>query len=389
MEKGRRTARGEREIGHAGGYSPGPTVICVAALHGNEPAGVRALDQVFQKILDHRLTLRGEFAGLIGNVTALDRKERLINEDMNRMWSPSRLASSGSVPEADETSESREQRKLYPELERLLLHASGPVILLDYHTASSTTAPFVILGDTLRNREFGRRFPLPIVLGLEEYIQGTLMEHISELGHIGVAVEGGRHDDVASVERLESVTWLALVHAACLKAADVPEFDLHQERLRRAGEGIPPVLEIFYREPAGPEFHMARHFENFQHVKRGEELAREPDRTITARKSARVFLPRYQPVGDDGFFLARHVNPLWLAVSTRMRQSRLPGWASRLPGVQRHPEKKNTLLVDRRIARFFARKVFHLLGYRVMEIDSGKMIVERRPDESADPDERG
>ncbi|HMB67796.1 MAG TPA: succinylglutamate desuccinylase/aspartoacylase family protein, partial [bacterium] len=309
MEGGARPTRADREIGHAGGYASGPTVICVAALHGNEPAGVRALDRVFRKILDHQLSVRGEFAGLVGNVAALERRERFVAEDMNRIWSTDHVDGLPGTTPDDLTSEKREQTELLRELERLITHAVGAVFVLDLHTASSSTAPFVILGDTLRNREFARRFPLPIVLGLEEHIRGTLMEHLSELGHIGVAVEGGRHEDAASVDRLESVTWLALVQAGCLEAHSVPDLDLHRERLRRAGEGIPSVLEIVHREPAGPDFEMIDRFENFQTVRRGVPVAREGVRVIDSPRTARVFLPRYQPVGGDGFFLARPVNP--------------------------------------------------------------------------------
>ncbi|MBZ0267800.1 succinylglutamate desuccinylase/aspartoacylase family protein, partial [bacterium] len=194
----RETIRGEREIGHAGGYAPGPTVIAVAGLHGNEPAGARALKRVFDRLVAARLSVRGEFAALHGNVVAAKSGARQIDEDMNRVWGRDRMERV-TAGEVFDTSEAREQRELLHELDRIISHASDRVILLDFHTASSDSPPFIVLDDSLRNREFARRFPMPVVLGMEEYIFGVLTEHISERGHTGIAVEGGRHGDPASV----------------------------------------------------------------------------------------------------------------------------------------------------------------------------------------------
>jgi len=367
-----------REIGHAGGYAPGPTLVCVAALHGNEPAGVHALRRVFDRLLAERLSIRGEFAGLLGNVTAFRGGRRYVDEDMNRVWGADRVDGHGRPLDQRETSESREQEELMAGLERLLAHAAGEVFVLDLHTASSDTPPFTVLGDTLRNREFARRFPLPIVLGLEEHILGTLMEHVSERGHVGIAVEGGRHDDPTATDRIESVIWLALAAVGCLGRDDVPNRELHEARLRRASTGIPGVLEIIHRHEAAGDFRMSPGFLNFQPVRAREAVATENGRHVAVPRGGRIFLPRYQPTGNDGFFLARTVNPLWLAVSAYLRRTPLPVLIMRLPGVRRDPRRRNSLRVQGRLARRATRKVFHLLGYRVLAPDGGEMLLERR-----------
>ena len=40
----------ERLIGRYRGVEPGPTVLCVAGVHGNEPAGVHALRRIFDDL---------------------------------------------------------------------------------------------------------------------------------------------------------------------------------------------------------------------------------------------------------------------------------------------------------------------------------------------------
>ena len=50
---------GDRFLGRHRGSEPGPTVLCLAGVHGNEPAGLVALRRVFDEL--HRL--RPAFAG--------------------------------------------------------------------------------------------------------------------------------------------------------------------------------------------------------------------------------------------------------------------------------------------------------------------------------------
>jgi succinylglutamate desuccinylase len=373
----RETLRGEREIGHAGGYAPGATLVCVAGLHGNEPAGARALKRVFDRLVEERLSVRGEFAALRGNVAAARTDARQIDEDMNRVWGGERMDRVAAGEDLG-TSEAREQRELLQELDRILSHATGRVILLDFHTASSDSAPFIVLDDSLRNREFARRFPLPVVLGMEEYIFGTLTEHVSGRGHTAIAVEGGRHGDPASVDRLESFAWLALVLAGCLEEKQVPDLDLHRERLRRSAEGIDAVMEIIHRHDARTDFEMKPGYRNFQPVRAREGVATEEGKDVPMPRGGRIFLPRYQPVGEDGFFLARRVNPFWLGLSAWLRRTAVPRWVMHFPGVQRHPSLRNAVQVEGALARRLTRKVFHLLGFRVISPERGRMIMERR-----------
>jgi len=82
-------------------------------------------------------------------------------------------------------------------------------------------------------------------------------------------------------------------------------------------------------------------------------------------------MPNRQPIkrpGDDGFFIVRRVHRPWLRLSARLRtwpplHRLLPRLA---PGVRRHPERPDALLVDAFYAPVFKRQIFHLLGYRIL-----------------------
>ena len=54
----------ERFIGTWRGVDPGPTLICVAALHGDEPAGVLALDRIFRAFEERKPRIKGDLVGI-------------------------------------------------------------------------------------------------------------------------------------------------------------------------------------------------------------------------------------------------------------------------------------------------------------------------------------
>lgn len=368
-----------REIGRAG-EGEGPRLIVVGGVHGNEPSGVEALEHVFAEIERRGIPVRGRFVGLAGNVRALEAGERFLSEDFNRMWGFERVTRAQRRAERN-SPEALEQRELLQTLEGILAGADGPAHLVDLHTTSSRSTPFYILGDTLRNREFARRFPAPIVLGFEEHIRGTLMEYFTSLGHVAIAIEGGQHDAPEARRHHEAAVWLALAAVGCVAESDVPDLAAHRDVLGAGRGRIPAVVEIFHRHRLGGDeaFRMDPGYENFHPVRRGQRLAEDRKGIVAAPADGLLFLPLYQKRGDDGFFLARGVNLPWLHFSTVLRRLGVPRLAPFLPGVRAHPERKDTLVVNLGIARFFAERLFRLLGFRVERRILGRMVVRRRP----------
>ncbi len=198
----------DRLIGHWRGSGDGPTVICTAGIHGNEGAGVLAVQRVLARIEADRLPLRGEFVGFRGNLRALRAGRRFLDEDLNRVWTESRLASLSPPEEA--SSEHREQMELREAIESVLEQALGPVWFMDLHTSSAEGNPFICIGDTLKSRAFSFRFPLPVILGLEETVEGALLERMTSRGYASLGAEGGQHDAPESAKCLEAVIWTGL-----------------------------------------------------------------------------------------------------------------------------------------------------------------------------------
>jgi len=354
----------ERIIGRYGGQVAGPLVLVIGGLHGNEPSGIKALQCVVSKLHERGPAFRGELIAVAGNLAALREGVRFLDHDLNRGWSVRRVAKALDQPVS---AEDRERADLLDILVPRLREAEGETFVLDLHSTSSPSAPFLTLADTLENREFAQRLGMPLVLGLEEQIDGAMLEYVGRFGPICVGVEAGQHDDPISVDIHEATVWLALVESGCL-ARDTTLFDLAEARRRIAAAraGLPHVFEVVYRRCIGPgdRFRMEPGHHNFEPVRAGQVIASTAAGSVRVPEDGWLFLPLYQELGDDGYFLVRPVRSIWLGVSRMLRRLGVGRVLPLLPGVHRARERTDTYLVDRRVARWLVIQFFHLLGYR-------------------------
>lgn len=367
----------DRVLGTSRAAAPGPTMVCIGGVHGNEPAGVVALQRVLGTLASAGGVAVGEFVAFAGNLEALQEGCRFIEQDLNRAWVPERLEEVRGANGTDARFEALEQGELVDELEKALSRVRGPAYLLDLHTTSGTGGTFTTVADTLDNRDFASVIPGPLILGLEEQVEGTFLDYGANRGLVTAAYESGQHEEPASVDRAEAAVLLLLQAVGMLpeglhnRASDARRF------LEEESKGLPRVLEMRYRHglESADGFRMKPGYRNFQWVERGEVLARDSDGEIRSPERARILMPLYQEQGEDGFFVVREFNPAWLALSRVMRRMRLGRFVHWLPGVRRDPNNPAVLVVNLHVARLFAIQVFHLLGYRRKRIAGDQLRV--------------
>ncbi len=348
-------------------------------MHGNEPAGSLALERVVASLQnDPARLVRGDFLALSGNLIALSENQRYIERDLNRQWHGDGLALLDDAP-AGLDKERQEQKAILGELERAFARSRGSVALVDLHTTSGPGVPFAVFADTLRSRGFARRFPIPVVLGLEETLVGTLVDFVGGLGHMAVGFEGEQHLDPESIERLESVVWIALAELGMVPRRQ-PEVVRARGALREVARGLPDVLEVRHRHAvaAGDGFGMHPGFRGFQPVEKGLVVASDANGEIRVPRSGYLLMPLYQKQGDDGFFVVSRVREAWLSISATLRYLRAGRIVHWLPGVRKDPDDPELLLVDLRVAKWFALQLMHLLGFRRRERRGGILVVQRR-----------
>lgn len=301
---------GGRRIGRHRGDRDGPLLVCVAGMHGNEPAGVEALRRVLDELAGGQdPSARGVFVALAGNVGALEDAVRFRDRDLNRQWTDPRTSEvrDDSDPVPSLGPEGREQRNLLRLLERTLEEERrGPAYLVDLHTTSGESPPFAIVGRREACRRFARSFPIPRVRGLERYLPGMLSDWACRRGFASLTAEAGQHERPSSVDRHRAIVWTALAGAGLVDDVAEPV-----ERARRllvaASDGIPERLNVRYRHAISPGngFRMKPGRQNFDPVSAGEVLAEDREGDVAAPESGRLFLPLYQELGSDGFFLVR------------------------------------------------------------------------------------
>ena len=370
----------ERVLGRVRGADAGPTLVCVAGLHGNEPAGVLAAHAVLERLAPRAERMRGEVVMLAGNRRALAAGCRFIERDLNRAWTDERLERLKADGRLSDTAEDHEQVELLDAIEDVVERARGPVYVLDLHTTSGAGGPFTTFGDTLPNRAFAAHLPVPMILGFEEMLEGTLLAFLGRHGLVAVAFETGQHDEPAAVARAEGGIWMQIAALGLLPPSRTPEAHEARTRLRTELRDLPRAMEMRYRHPIGPgdQFHMNPGWRNFQPVRKGQSLARDAHGDIVARQDGRMLMPLYQAQGEDGFFLIREFAPMWLQASRLLRSLGADRVVHLLPGVARDPARPDALVVDKGVARWYALQLFHLLGYRRQEDEGDRLILRRR-----------
>ena len=304
-EKLGRSIEVDRIIGEHAGDPAGPLLVAVAGLHGNEPSGVFALKTVLDRLAAERPPFAGRLVGLAGNLTALGRGERFVDQDLNRAFLPDQLA-------AGQTVEQREAAAVLRAIGEAAEGFAGSRFLIDLHTTSSESQPYASVGCEAVSRAFGAALPVYIVHGLNAALRGTLVGRTVQDGWAGLTFEAGRHDDLSSVENQEACLWLSLAACGCLPPHAAEEYVEHARSLlaRTTVEGR-RVFEVAYRHAIKPadQFVMAAGFVNFQAVRKGELLGRDVNGEVRSGVDGRVLMPLYQKQGEDGFFLVREETP--------------------------------------------------------------------------------
>jgi succinylglutamate desuccinylase len=389
-----------RWIGAYRGAEPGPLVICIAALHGNEPAGIGALERVLGVLSANRLRMHGDLVGLLGNLRAHRAGTRFIDEDLNRVWQHDRvdavlesMRGGGSARDGDGapmvgSAELAEQRDLLAAFQSEHRRARGPIHVLDLHTTSAESAPFTTLGDTLRNRALALRLPVPVVLGLEEQIDGAMLHYFDRLGWANIGIEAGQHAVASSIDAHEEAVWILLEALGLIEEGSAPGGEARRARLARRAEGLPRVLDVRYRHVVSEEdeFRMHPGFRNFDLVEAGRELAVDRRGPVRTAFAGRVFLPLYQRQGDDGFFIVRQLAPAWLAVSRLLRVAGADRAAPWLPGVRPHPARSDAVVVARWARNRWVIGLLHLMGFTARGDSGGAVMVRRQEGVAGQPE---
>lgn len=288
---------------------PGPHLVVIALMHGNEIAGAHVLASWLREGLR---PLRGRLSLVFANLGAFARFDpsdptasRFIDEDMNRVWSAELLDGGGGT--RSPSAELRRARALRPVID-------AADMVLDLHSMLWPSDPLILSGATERGARLALAVGIPpLVVADQGHATGPrLIDYPRFADPRGAAtailVEAGQHWAPETVE-VAAACARSLLHLLGLAAA--PERREKASPLRPAG---PPRLARVTHAvtAAGSGFTFLREFRGGEVIARrntlialdGEEEIRTPyDDCLLVMPSPRVMR------GHTAVRLARFVAP--------------------------------------------------------------------------------
>ncbi|MDO4231258.1 MAG: succinylglutamate desuccinylase/aspartoacylase family protein [Lautropia sp.] len=315
---------------------PGPKLLIMGGVHGNETAGPIAIREILAEFdAGERRLQRGVLTFIpVANPVAWAGKRREGDRNLNRDFRPAI---------SPENAEDRIANRLAPLL-------AQHDILVDLHTFSAPGEPFVFFGPQNNQNElepFARAAeeerlaqaigPRRLVYGwLNAYAKGVqrrqngsvaygcgTTEYMRALGGIAVTVECGQHLDPQApvVARTAIDNVLRLLEIGGLPAADSANSTdktrdqaasgantasvAHPASADAAGHELIELHDVFDRHSTEDQF--VREWRSFDTVKAGETIARRADgQTLCAPEDGYVVFPNPgTPPGREWFYFAR------------------------------------------------------------------------------------
>ncbi len=307
----------KRKIGHYEGKEKGVLLFVFGAIHGNELAGIKAMEFLLkmlevEPITNPNFIFKGKIIGLKGNSRAIEQGKRFINSDLNRMWTKENVAHCFFSKNEDLDEELLEIKEIISIIqEEIEIYQPEKIFFLDIHTTSAQGGIFSVPANDDDSLRIAERLHAPVVCGLLDGLEGTSLHYFNsenmKTPTSAVCFEAGQHDDLLAVNRAIAAIIYAMEALDCIKVADINQ--QHLKILNDYAENLPKITHFFYRHAIkeGDDFMMEKGFLNFQKIKKGTLLARDKNGELIAAEDCHILMPLYQKQGEDGFFLVKEL----------------------------------------------------------------------------------
>ena len=297
------------------GQKRGPLLICLGGMHGHEPAGILAVQEVaglldIESGINEDFQYRGRLLGLRGNLAAIQKKQRFINRDLNRMLTPEEVNRVRGLQPSELADEDKECREIIDVIEaEIKQYAPSFTLILDLHTTTADGGIFTIAAEDEMSRNLAKGLHAPVVLGMEKKLTGTTLNYFNQPSNqrYCIVFEAGRHDDPQGMHRSVAAIINCMRNIGSVDPNVVDH--KHDGLLIGMSIGFPKVTRLIYHYKIRPDEHfvMKPGYKNFQQLHAGEELARNENGIVHAPFDGLILMPKYQPQGEDGFFIVEPI----------------------------------------------------------------------------------
>ena len=309
----------ERIIMSHEGQEKGPLFFVISGIHGNEKAGIRALNLVskmleVEPITNPNFSFHGKLIGITGNLKAVHKNVRYIDKDLNRIWSKENVELIKKKPTSSLVHEEREQLEILDVIEQeVKTYKPTALYILDLHTTSSGGGIFTIPNQESKSLEIAKSLHAPVILGMLAGISGTTLHYFNnnlqwKLPITSVTFEAGQHDDPISINRCIAAIITFLRSIKCVAQEDVE--NIHDDILINYARNLPLLSKLIYKHEIllGDNFVMRPGYKNFQSIKKGEVLAHDDSGPILSQQDGLILMPLYQSQGEEGFYVIEALN---------------------------------------------------------------------------------
>ncbi len=308
----------ERIIGRYDQGRTGPLLIVFAGMHGNEPAGVLALEEMFRMIerepqTNPNFVFTGRILGIRGNLAALQQQKRFIVKDINRQFTPENIERIFNATHDDELdSEDKEIRDILNLVNQEIENwQAQKMVILDLHTTTAFGGIFSIATNDEESQRIAVELHAPVIRKLVDGIKGTTLHYFNNDNFkpetVAVTFESGQHNEELSEKRAIAAITNCMRSIGLVRAEDVE--NKHDKILIEYSKGLPKIADLLYCHSIAPEdsFSMNPGYKNFQKIKKGEFLAQDQKGKIYSKEEGRILMPLYQKQGEDGFFIIKTI----------------------------------------------------------------------------------
>lgn len=289
----------------------GPLIIMLGGIHGNEKAGIKALEYLIkmlevENITNESFRFTGRLIAMRGNIQAQSVHKRYINRDLNRMFRNDLLKS--VLTKKPRTAEEKELVEIIDFIKNAIAeYHPEEIFVLDLHTTTATGGIFTIVNDSPEALEIGLDIKAPVIEGFLKGIKGTILHYLNadnvHQNCTALCFEAGQHDDPLSVNRCIAAAVNFLSTVGAVEKLHIE--DRHHRILHEYAAGHPVHSRLIYTHKiaAGDGFQMEPGFQNFDPVHEDQLLAHDINGPVYAPSAGMILMPHYQEQGEDGFFI--------------------------------------------------------------------------------------
>lgn len=273
----------------------GPSVLFLGAIHGNEPAGPKAIYMVLEKFASKALTpLKGSVSFIpVCNPQAFDNNVRQIDENLNRIIKKYDTPKTYEQQIANELVEHIKEADIIIDLHSTLCPLGEPFIFSDYPNEMADK-----ISSALNIKYIIKGWP-------EIYADNSSIQDLStgacaqNFGKTCLTIECGHH---YSENTIQTAYYSILSTLLCLNMLQgYPSAPIKQEYIY--------MESIFIKAKEGK---LSKDYNHLDKVKAGEILATYDDgTTIICPKDAYILLPKSTaPINSEWFYLGSLDNNL-------------------------------------------------------------------------------